>query len=78
MLASATHHKLDLNVIRDVFQASEADRDLVLGVVQIAQVEHDDVIAFLQEGGERHRITDGLAALRTRRWRFTAHTHDIP
>lgn len=43
-----TYHELNSDIIRDVFKAFEADLDLVLGVVQKAQMEHNDLITFLQ------------------------------
>lgn len=42
-----TYHKLDLEVIYLILKAFEADQDLVLGVVQIAQMEYNDLITFL-------------------------------
>lgn len=41
------YHKLDIDFIRDIFKAFEGDHDLVLGIVQIAQMEHNDLITFL-------------------------------
>lgn len=42
-----TYHKLDPDFICDIFKAFKADHDLVLGVVQISQMQHDDLITFL-------------------------------
>ena len=42
-----TYHELDLDFICDIFKALEADDNLVLSVVQIAQMEHNDLITFL-------------------------------
>ena len=42
-----TYHKLDLDFICDVFQALETDHNLVLGVVEITQMENNNLITFL-------------------------------
>lgn len=46
-LVLVTYHELQLDVICDIFQSFKVDHDLVLSVVQIAQVESNDVITFL-------------------------------
>lgn len=55
--APLTYHKLNADVIRDIFQASEADPHPVLGVVQIAQMQHDDLVALLGVENERARLS---------------------
>lgn len=42
-----TYHKLNLDVICDIFKAFEAHHNLVLGVVQVAQMQYNDLIAIL-------------------------------
>lgn len=42
-----TYHELNSDIICYIFKAFEADLDLVLGAVQIAQMEHNDLITFL-------------------------------
>lgn len=42
-----TYHKLNLDFIGNIFKAFEADRNLIFGVVQITQMEHDDLVTFL-------------------------------
>lgn len=42
-----TYHKLNLDVICDIFKAFEAHCNLVLGVVQVAQMQYNDLIAIL-------------------------------
>ena len=49
-----TYHKVDLDVIGDVFKAFEADYNLVLCVVQVAQMEYNDLITSLY--GETNNI----------------------
>lgn len=45
-----TYHKLNTDVICDIFQAFEADFNPILGVVQIAQMQHDDLVTILGSG----------------------------
>lgn len=52
-----TYHKLNTDVIRDIFQAFEADLNPILGVVQIAQMQHDDLVAFLEVENESARLS---------------------
>lgn len=47
-----TYHKLNTDVICDIFQAFEADLNPILGVVQIAQMQHDDLVTFLDVENE--------------------------
>lgn len=42
------YHKFDTDVISDIFQAFEADFNPILGVVQIAQMQHDDLVTCLE------------------------------
>lgn len=61
-----THHKLDFDFICDIFKAFEADHDLVLGVVQIAQMEHNDLITLLYRETEKKRyVTVGSVSNQT-------------
>lgn len=43
-----TYHKLNADVICDIFQAFEADFNPILGVVQVAQMQQDDLVTFLE------------------------------
>lgn len=43
-----TYHKLNTDVICDIFQAFEADFNPILGVVQVAQMQQDDLVTFLE------------------------------
>ncbi len=54
---SVTYHKLDFDFICDIFKALEADNDLVLGVVQIAQMEDNDLITLLYGETKKNNCT---------------------
>ena len=46
--SARAYHKRDVSdVIREVLQAFQGNVDLVLGVVQVAQVHHNDLITTL-------------------------------
>ena len=49
-VSSATYHKINLEVIRDILKTFEAHSDLIAGVVQVPKVHYDDLITCLNWG----------------------------
>lgn len=60
----STYHKCDLDSIRYVFETLEADFDPVLSVVQVTQMQHDDLITFLEELKKKNVFKTFISALK--------------
>ena len=49
-ISQATYHKINLEVIRNILKAFEANSNLIAGVVQVPEVHYDDLITRLHWG----------------------------
>ena len=49
-ISQATYHKINLEVIRNILKAFEANSNLIAGVVQVPKVHYNDLITRLHRG----------------------------